>query len=46
LILLLLAFVVLWFYVGLSDLLFTRRMSEAIREARAAEREIEKRIAG
>jgi len=46
LMLLLLAFVVLWFYVGLSDLLFTRRMSEAIREARAAEREIEKRIMG
>jgi len=46
LILLLLAFVVLWFYVGLSDLLFTKRMFEAIREARMAEREIEKRIAG
>lgn len=36
----------LWLYVGIKDYLFTRRMSKAIREARALEKEIEKRIAG
>ena len=43
--LVLLAFVIVWFYVGLNDLCFTRRMSKAIKESRAAEREVEKRIA-
>ena len=37
--------VLLWLYVGIRDFLFTRRMSKAIGEIRALERDIEKRIA-
>ncbi|MDV3278014.1 MAG: hypothetical protein LYZ69_06045 [Nitrososphaerales archaeon] len=44
--LLLLALSLVWLYVGLRDLLFTRRMAKSIRDARMAEREIEKRITG
>lgn len=44
--LLLLALTLVWLYVGVSDYRFTRRMTKLIKEARAAEREIEKRITG
>jgi len=36
----------LWFYVGIRDLLFTRRMSKAVREIRTLEKDIERQIAG
>ncbi len=35
-----------WLYIGIRDYLFTRRMAKAIREARALEKDIEKRIRG
>jgi hypothetical protein len=34
----------LWLYVGVRDYLFVSRLSKSIREIRAAEKEIEKRI--
>lgn len=43
--LVLLALVLVWLYIAVRDFLFTRRMTEAIREARAAERVIERRVA-
>src|SRR5271157_6528542 len=36
----------LWLYVGIRDLLFSRRMRRAIKEIRALERDIEKQMAG
>lgn len=39
-----LALTLVWLYVGVRDLFFTREMAKAIRDARAAEREIERRM--
>ncbi len=36
----------LWLYVGASDYLFTRKMTKEIKEARALEKELERRITG
>ncbi|HME18685.1 MAG TPA: hypothetical protein VKF15_02985 [Nitrososphaerales archaeon] len=36
----------LWLYVGIRDLLFSRRMRRAIKEIRALESDIEKQMAG
>ncbi|MDG6956800.1 MAG: hypothetical protein JRN11_08335 [Nitrososphaerota archaeon] len=33
-----------WLYVGVRNLLFTRRMTNAIREVRAMEKDVEKRL--
>ena len=35
-----------WFYVGIRDYRFTRRLGTTIAEARAVERELEKKLAG
>ncbi len=35
-----------WLYVGLSNLLFARRLRRTVREIRAAEQELEKRLTG
>jgi hypothetical protein len=35
---------VLWLYVGMSDFVFTGRMTKAIGEARSAEKDIERRL--
>jgi type III secretory pathway component EscU len=35
-----------WMYVGITDYLFARRLGKQVREIRAAERELEKRIMG
>lgn len=35
-----------WLYIGVSDYRFSRRMAEAIRKARAQERELEGRVSG
>jgi hypothetical protein len=42
----LLALGLAWLSIGLRDLVFTRKMSKAIREVRALEKEIEERIGG
>ncbi len=35
-----------WMYVGITDYLFARRLGRQVREIRAAEKELEKRIMG
>jgi hypothetical protein len=42
----LVALAAVWFYVGIRDYFFTRRMTKAIREIRELERELEKKITG
>ena len=40
----LIALSLLWLYIGLADYVFTRRMAAAIREARAVESELERKV--
>ncbi len=42
----LIALAAIWFYVGIRDYFFTRRMTKAIKEIRELERELEKKITG
>jgi hypothetical protein len=43
--LLLIALVVSWLYVGVTNYVYARRLSKAVKAARAEERELEKEIA-